>query len=154
MTTRTAGRHRRERAAIDRHHRPTTSRYSGAAREHYVTYDLEQRTRNGGTAIYPKVKRVRIVGTVTGWSYGEFEKRNGRRAHGVRIEYRQRRKGYERAGYTAQRLGTTFQVQPAQVGPVDQYFARIVDIPERAGNARYRGTSLPARYRRARQDLA
>ncbi len=155
MTTRPAGRHRRENTSgSDRHYRSTESRYKGGAREHYVTYDLEQRTRGGGTAIYPKVKRVYIAGTVTGWEYGDFEKRTGRKAHGVKIEYKQRRKGYERAGYTAHRRGTTYEVQPAQVGPVDQYFTRIVEIPERARNVQYRGTSLPAKYRRARQDIA
>ena len=31
----------------------------------YVTYDLEQQTRGGGSAIYPKVKRVYIAGDVS-----------------------------------------------------------------------------------------
>jgi hypothetical protein len=42
-------------------YRPTESRYKGGARQLCVTYDLEQRTRGGGTAIYPKVKRVVAV---------------------------------------------------------------------------------------------
>jgi hypothetical protein len=153
VTTSQAGRRQRQRSSAG-HYRPTESKYKGGAREHYVTYDLEQRTRGGGTAIYPKVKRVYIAGTVTGWEYGEFEKRSGRKARGVRIDYKQRRKGYERAGYTAHRRGTTYEVQPAQVGPVDQHFTRIVEIPDRAMNVQYRGTSLPAKYRRARQDIA
>jgi hypothetical protein len=108
-------RERRRGARDERQHRPGEAKHQGRVREHYVTYDLEQRTRGGGTAVYPKVKRVYIAGTVTGWEYGEFEKRSGRKARGVRIEYKQRRKGYERAGYTAHRAGTTYAVQPAQV---------------------------------------
>jgi hypothetical protein len=33
----------------------------------YVTYDVRQKTRGGGSAIYPKVKRVYIAGDVKTW---------------------------------------------------------------------------------------
>jgi hypothetical protein len=36
------------------HYRPTEAKYKGGADEMYVTYDLEQHTRGGGTALYPK----------------------------------------------------------------------------------------------------
>ena len=73
MTT-TANQHR---------YRPTESKYKGGASEMYVTYDLEQKTRGGGSAWLPKVKRVYIAGDVTGWEVGEFRKRSGREVHGV-----------------------------------------------------------------------
>ncbi len=40
-------------------YRPTESKYKGGASEMYVTYDVDRKTRGGGTASYPKVKRVR-----------------------------------------------------------------------------------------------
>jgi hypothetical protein len=45
-------------------YRPTESGYKGGAEEMYVTYDLEQCTRGGDTALYPKVKRVYVPGDV------------------------------------------------------------------------------------------
>ena len=36
--------------AEKRSYHPTESKYKGGAREMYVTYDLEQHTRGGGTA--------------------------------------------------------------------------------------------------------
>jgi hypothetical protein len=48
-------------------YRPTESRYKGGAQEMYVTYDLQQKTRGGGQALYPKVKRVYIAGEVKDW---------------------------------------------------------------------------------------
>ena len=45
-------------------YRPTESKYKGGAHEMYVTYDLEQKTRGGDMAIYPKVRRVYIAGDV------------------------------------------------------------------------------------------
>jgi hypothetical protein len=50
----------------EHHYRPTESKYKGGADEMYVTYDLEQKARSDGRAIYPKVKRVYIAGQVLG----------------------------------------------------------------------------------------
>src|SRR5947209_2009573 len=83
-------------------YRPTESKYKGGAHEMYVTYDIEQRTR-GGSAIYPKVRRVYIAGDVTGWKAGTVQKKSGRQVHGVRIEYKQSRSRYHRTGYEAER---------------------------------------------------
>ena len=83
------------------HYRPTESKYKGGAHEMYVTYDLEQRTRGGSSATYPKVKRVYIAGDVKDWQVGNFKKKSGREAHGVKIEYEQSRKGYQRQGVSA-----------------------------------------------------
>jgi len=47
-----------------RSYRPTESKYKGGAHDMFVTYDLDERTRGGGTATYPKVKRVYIAGEV------------------------------------------------------------------------------------------
>ncbi len=47
-------------------YRPTESKYKGDAKEMYVTYDIEQKTRGDSTAMYPKVKRVYIAGDVCG----------------------------------------------------------------------------------------
>ena len=93
-------------ATSKRRYHATESKYKGGAREMYVTYDLEQETRGGDTALYPKVKRVYIAGDVTGWQVGDFEKRSGKRVHGVRVEYEQSREGYTRKGYAAKRGDT------------------------------------------------
>ena len=37
-------------ATSQHHYRPTESKYKGGAQEMYVTYDLEQKTRGGGSA--------------------------------------------------------------------------------------------------------
>src|SRR5215470_378488 len=90
-------------AATNRRYRSTESKYKGGASEMYVTYDLEQKTRGGGSALLPKVKRVYIAGDVKGWDLGDFRRRSGREVHGVRIEYEQSRRRYRRGAYTATR---------------------------------------------------
>jgi hypothetical protein len=51
-------------------YRPTESKFKGGASEMFVTYDLAQRTRGGGSATYPKVKRVYIAGKITDRKFG------------------------------------------------------------------------------------
>src|SRR5919201_3287702 len=92
-------------------YRPTESKYKGGADEMYVTYDLEQHTRGGGTALYPKVKRVYIAGDVKDWQVGDFTKRSGRQAHGVKIDYEQTRSGDRRQSYDAARGRTAYTVR-------------------------------------------
>ena len=135
-------------------YRPTESKYKGGATEMYVTYDLEQKTRGGGTATYPKVKRVYIAGDVKDWKVGLVRKKSGRKVHGIRIEYEQTRKRYRRQAFTAERGDTTYTVSPARVGPALQPFAVVVEIPERARNAHfYTAAKLPTKYRHAMQDV-
>ena len=74
-------------------YRATESKYKGGAKEMYVTYDLEQKTRGESTATYPKVKRVYIAGDVTDWQAGTFTKQSGKDVFGVKIEYQQQREG-------------------------------------------------------------
>jgi hypothetical protein len=107
------------------HHRryhSTESKYKGGAHEMHVTYDLEQRTRNG-SAVYPKVKRVYIAGDVTGWKTGMVQKKSGKKVHGMRIEYRQTRSRYHRMAYEAERGGTAYKVGEANVPATSQQFA-------------------------------
>jgi hypothetical protein len=136
-------------------YRPTESKYKGGAREMYVTYDLEQRTRGGSSAFYPKVKRVYIAGAVKGWKTGTVKKRSGREVRGVRVEYEQSRKGYRRKQYTAERGETAYGVAPASVGATSQRFVQVVEVPEDARNVHfYTGPGkLPAKYRHALQDV-
>jgi hypothetical protein len=136
-------------------YRPTESKYKGGAEEMYITYDLEQKTRGGGSAVYPKVKRVYISGDVKVWHAGNVQKRSGRQVHGVQIEYEQRRSGYRRKGYSAERSGTTYPVAPAKVGRTSQRFVQVVEVPKDARNVRfYPGSGkLPAKYRQALQDV-
>jgi hypothetical protein len=136
-------------------YRPTESQYKGGAAEMYVTYDLEQATRGGGSAVYPKVKRVYIAGDVKHWKAGNVKKRSGREVHGVLIEYEQSRKGYHRKAYTAERGETTYQVSPASVGSATQKFAKVVDLPERAKNVHFyaRSNDLPQKYQHALQSV-
>lgn len=135
----------------DRRYHSTESRFKGTADEYYVTYDLEQPTRGGNTALYPKVHRVYVAGDVKHWDVGDFEKRSGRRAHGVRVDYQQTRAGYHRRGYTAHRGSTTYQVSPADVEPAANHFTKVVEIPEDARNVQFRAGSLPERYASALQ---
>ncbi len=132
-------------------YRPTESKYKGGAQEMYITYDLEQQTRGGGTAIYPKVKRVYIAGDVKGWTVGTFPKRSGREVHGVKIRYAQRRRGYERKGFTARRGNTTYEVRPGHQPPASQSFTQVVEVPEHARRVQFHTGELPGRYRDALQ---
>jgi hypothetical protein len=127
-------------------YRPTESKYKGGAREMYVTYDLEQRTR-GGTAIYPRVKRVYIAGDVKDWAVGTFAKRTGRRVHGVKINYEQKGKEFQRRGFTATRGTLSYEVRPARFPATRQTFTQVVEVPADARNVQFHPKSLPTRYR-------
>jgi hypothetical protein len=119
----------------------------------YVTYDLARKTRSGGTATYPKVKRVYIAGEVQGSKLGTFSKRSGRQVRGVRIEYEQTRSRYHRQAFEAQRGDSHYQVAPASVSPASQHFVQIVEVPEDARNVRFHADlgSVPERYAHALQ---
>jgi hypothetical protein len=132
---------------------PTESKYKGGAREMYVTYDLEQATRGGGHATYPKVKRVYIAGDVKDWQVGDFKRRTGREVHGVKIDYAQTRGGYHRGGYSATRGKRTYQVPPADVRPTTQTFSQVVEVPDAARNIQFHREALPERYREALQNV-
>jgi hypothetical protein len=60
-------------------YRPTEAKYKGGAQVMYITYDLEQATRGGGRALFPKVKRVYIPGKVLDWHVGDFKLRKPNR---------------------------------------------------------------------------
>ncbi len=80
-------------ATVSEHrYHPTESKYKGGAHEMYVTYDLEQKTRSDGSAVYSKVKRVYIAGQVLDWKVGVVKKKSGREVYGVQINYAQSRK--------------------------------------------------------------
>jgi hypothetical protein len=137
------------------HYRPTESKYKGGAHEMFVTYDLKQKTRGGGRAAYPKVKRVYIAGEVKDWKAGQVKKRTGRAVHGVRIEYEQGRRRYRRKGFTAERGATEYDVKPASVGATSQRFVQVVEVPADARNVHFykdRGR-LPEKYRHALQHV-
>jgi hypothetical protein len=134
-------------------YRPTESKYKGGAEEMYITYDVEQRTRGGRSALYPKVKRVYIAGDVKDWQVGIFRKKSGRSVHGLKIAYAQRRQGYQRKAYTATRDSMTYAVSPAKVGAGASAFAQIVEVPKAARNIQFHGSKLPAKYRAALQDV-
>jgi hypothetical protein len=134
-------------------YRPTEAKYKGGADEMYITYDLEQPTRGGGTAVYPRVKRVYIAGEVRDWRVGDFAKKSGKRAHEVRVEYARTRGGYRRQGFTATRGETSYAVPPAQVKPTSQTFAQVVELPAAARNIQFHKGELPRRHRAALQDV-
>jgi hypothetical protein len=137
------------------HYRPTESKYKGGAHEMFVTYDLQQKTRGGGSATYPKVKRVYIAGDVKDWKAGTVQKRTGRQVRGVRIEYEQSRSRYRRKGFTAERCQTEYKVAPASVGSTSQRFTQVVEVPRDAHNVHFytdRG-GLPEKYRHALQHV-
>jgi hypothetical protein len=134
-------------------YRTTESKYKGGASEMYVTYDLEQKTRGGGSALLPKVKRVYIAGDVKGWDLGDFRRRSGREVHGVRIEYEQSRRRYRRGAYTATRGQTEYEVPATGVAATNQRFAQVVELPRGARNIGFHTAAkdLPEPYRHARQ---
>jgi hypothetical protein len=136
-------------------YRPTESKYKGGAHQAYVTYDLDQKTRGGGHAIYPKVKRVYVAGDVKDWKAGTVQKRSGREVHGVRIEYEQNRKRYHRKGYQAERGETAYKVAPASVGSTSQRFVQVVEVPKNVRNLRFYAdrSRLPEKYRHALQNV-
>jgi hypothetical protein len=134
------------------HYRSTESKYKGGASEMYITYDLQQKTPSGGSAVLPKVKRVYIAGDVKGWELGDFRKRSGREVHGVRIEYEQSRRRYRRETYTASRGQTEYEVPATGVAATKQPFAQVVELPQEARNIQFHtANDLPERYRHARQ---
>jgi hypothetical protein len=134
-------------------YRPTESKYKGGAAEMYVTYDVQQRTRGGARAMYPKVRRVYIAGDVKGWKAGDVRKKSGREVHGVRIEYEQTRRRYRREGFSAQRDETAYEVAPSSVGSTSQRFVQIVELPEGARHVHFHTDRhrLPEKYRHALQ---
>jgi hypothetical protein len=134
-------------------YRSTESKYKGGAQDMFVTYDLDQRTRSGGTATIPKVKRIYIAGDVKKWTVGDFTKRTGRQVYGLRIEYEQSRRGYRRHSYHAQRGSTEYDVPASKVGTTAQQFSQIVEIPPAARNVHFYGNrkELPDRFQHALQ---
>ena len=136
-------------------YRPTESKYKGGAREMYVTYDRDQPTRGGGTATYPKIKRVYIAGDVKDWTVGRVRKKSGREVYGVRIEYQQSRAGYNREGFTAKGDHTRYEVTPTHVGWASQRFVQVVELPQEARNVRFYASAddLPERYHHALQNV-
>jgi hypothetical protein len=139
-----------------RRYRPTESKYKGGAAEMYVTYDLEQRTRGGGHALYPKVKRVYIAGDLVDWRAGsDLRKRTGKQVKGVRLQYRQSCERYRRGPYDAKRGKTKCEASSAAVGETSQLFTQIVEVPERAENVHFYSSAetLPAKYKEALQNV-
>jgi hypothetical protein len=139
--------------AVKHRYKPTESKYKGGAEEMHITYDLLQATRGGSQALYPKVKRVYIAGKVKGWHVGAFVKRSGKKVHGVKIDYEQRRKGYTRQGYTATRGQTRYQVPPTHVMGSTASFSKIVEVPEEAHHVQFHTDKLPEKYQDALQDV-
>jgi len=119
----------------------------------YVTYDLPQRTRGETRVLYPKVKRVYIAGDVKEWQVGTFAKRSGKKVHGLRIAYEQRRKAYTRKGYTATRGRTRYTVSPARAQASTSTFAEAVELPKGAQHIQFHPGELPAKYRSALQSV-
>jgi hypothetical protein len=130
-------------------HRRTESAYEGGAQEMYVSYDLPQRTRGGGTAIYPKVKRVYIPGDVVEWAVGRFRKRSGREVHGVRITYRVRG-DRSRDDLSAKQGRATNVVRPASLRPMGRRYTQVIGLPEEARNVQLHEAQDP-HARRAMQ---
>ena len=134
-------------------YRTTGSKYKGGASEMYITYDLEQKTRGGGSTLLPKIKRVYIAGDVNRWDPGDFRKRSGREVHGVRIEYEQSRRPYRRGAYTATQGQTEYEIPTTSVAATIQRFAQVVELPREARNIQFHAAAkdLPEPYRHARQ---
>ena len=138
---------------FDHHYKSTESKFKGGAHEMYVTYDVRRKTRGDNMALYPKVKRVYIAGDVKHWQVGDFTKRSGREAHGVKIDYEQSRAGYGRKAYSANRGDTEYDVSAAHVGKGTSKFSKIVDVPNDAQNVAFHQDKLPEKYQHALQNV-
>lgn len=136
-------------------YRSTESKYKGRAKEMYVTYELDQKTRDGGHTLYAKIKRVYIAGDVKDWKVGEVKNRSGREVYGMAIKFEQSRSNYQRKGYTAKRGNTSYHVAPASVRGTSHNFVKIVEVPKTAKNVRFHrsASDLPEKYRSALQDV-
>ena len=132
--------------ATKRRYKSTESKYKGGAKEMYVTYDIQQKTRGETRVLYPKVKRVYIAGNVKRWQVETFEKRTGKKVHGVKIDYEQWRAGYSRKGYTARHGNTEYQVSPTKIEGGKSNFSKIVEVPEDAQNVAFHKGVLPRQY--------
>jgi hypothetical protein len=139
--------------AAKHHYKTTASKFKDGAEEMYITYDLQQATRGGARALYPKVKRVYIAGRVTHWQVGMFAKRTGKTVHGVKIDYTQSRQGYARQGYTAKRGSTQYDIQPTRVQESQAKFSKIIEVPEEAHNVQFHAGPLPQHYHDTLQDV-
>src|SRR5262245_54493931 len=140
-------------SANEHRYTPTEAKYKGRAHELYLSYDLPQHTRGEGLALYPKVKRVYLAGDVKGWHVGTFEKRTGKKVHGVKIDYERSRSGYQRRGYTARRGGTSYEVPPARVKGGTAHFSKVIEVPPDARNVQLHKGKLPPEYQAALQDV-
>jgi hypothetical protein len=128
------------------HYHPTESKYKDGAKDMFITYDLRQRTRGGGTAMYPKIKRVYIAGDVKDWKLDHVRKKSGREVYGVRIEYHQSRKVYRRKAFTAKHGKTAYKVSPASILRTSQPFVQVVHFYTDKDQ-------LPGKYQSALQDV-
>jgi hypothetical protein len=126
---------------------PTEAQYKGGADQKFITYELEQKTRGGGTAKIPKVKRVYVAGEVEDFSVGTFEKKSGKEVYGAKIEMKR-----SREGYTAERSDTGTEYE---VPETEQEITKIVELPEEAQNVSFYESKddLPERYESALQVL-
>jgi hypothetical protein len=116
-----------------------------AEQEMYITYDLAQRTRGGGSAVFPKVKRVYIPGDVVEWGVGRFRKRSGRMVHGVRITYRLR----DGAPPDEPRKtpGGTSKTTGGDTSTAARRFTQVIDLPDAARNVQLHEAQRPGRAR-------
>ncbi len=111
--------------------------------EMYITYDLAQRTRGGGTAIYPKVKRVYIPGDIVEWAVGRFRKRSGRVVYGVKITYQVRDESAQRAGPNGRTLVDARS--SARPGPAARRYTQVIDLPDAARSVQLLEARRPGR---------
>jgi hypothetical protein len=116
-----------------------------AEQEMYITYELAQRTRGGGSAIFPRVKRVYIPGDVVEWGVGRFRKRSGRMVHGVRITYRMRDGAAPEEPRKAPR--STTNTAGGDTSAPARRFTQVIDLPDAARNVQLHEAQRPGRAR-------
>ncbi len=125
------------------------SEYKTRSRNMFITYDLEQRTRNGNTAIYPKIKRVYIAGNIKDWKVGRMHKKSGREVRGISITYEQTRKGYDHKNFEFKCDNIKYEIPTSIVSITYQEFTQIVEVPDNAKNMRFFAdvSELPNKYK-------
>ena len=104
---------------------PSQARYAGGGMVKYLVYHSPQPLRTGATQERTRVKRLYFPANakdITVSKPGTFEKRTGKRVHGVTVHYR-----YRLGAARARRGETTYQL-PERWADRE----KVVELPEHA----------------------
>ena len=103
-------------------YKKTTEKFKGKTKTYWVSYELP---RKGADEPVDKAKRFYVSGRLRKTEGPDtFENKLGHETYGIRVVYTNSRKGY-----TAERNGTKYTVEPAETT-----VTKIIRMPENAIN--------------------